>query len=310
MRKRCAAAETVTQIHQWRASAITRAHIGDHLGAHQQPHWRTSASAGEHLGAHQQPHWRTLVHIGAIAHIGDHKNAERRPVKQRNSISQILQKRQHSDHTCILETPQTKYYKMGEYSSDGFVARIHNEREDITADDILNEADAMWKKVLALNIDVKDQDQVDVAMTNMRREHKEFCTSYPIVMRYMTQFATYARTAFGKYLRRIEQNPWKSEDEYLDSQAEYVVLLYKETHPRWNTTNVQRLHRNIRTMLRDESKTFKDNLDAAEKDVTNNEKRLHSEMKREITEYFRVQLPTEVLPDGGIPASRVFFIED
>jgi hypothetical protein len=199
---------------------------------------------------------------------------------------------------------------MGEYSSDGFIARVHNEREDVTREDILREADEMWAKCRAAAINIKDQSAVDELMTRMRREHKEFCTSYPIVMRYMVQFASYSHSALDRYLQSVEKRPWKNEDEYLDSQADYAVILYKTTHKRWNTTQVCNLHQNIRTVLEQESKTFKQSLDKYEKSITQREKRLRAEKERELAVYFGRQLPTELTPEGEIPASRIKFIED
>lgn len=199
---------------------------------------------------------------------------------------------------------------MGEYSSDGFVARVHNEREDISVPEILAEADAMWKKCRKAKINIQDQAQVDLLMTRLRREHKEFSTSYPIIMRYMAQFGSYTHAALEKYLKVVESRPWKSEEEYLDSQADYAVILYKETHPRWNTSQVANLRKNIRATLGAESKMFKENLDKFEKKVTATETRVGEDLRRELEDNFKRGLPTALAPNGKVPPMSITLADD
>jgi hypothetical protein len=179
--------------------------------------------------------------------------------------------------------------RASEYSCDnkfGLGAKIHNER-NVTKEEILDEADKVWKRSRERNVNIKDLDEVEEFMSELRKEFKEFCTSYPIVLRYMVQFESYKRKALEKYLNKIEKKPWKSESEYLESQADYVVILYKEMHPRWNSTHVNNLRRNIINMLENESKVFKERLDNSEKKVTETEDRINNEAKEEVKSYFR-----------------------
>lgn len=175
---------------------------------------------------------------------------------------------------------------MGEYSTEDLPCKITNEK-DVTIDDILDEADVMWKKYRDRKVNILDTEAVEACMQEMRREHKQFCTSYPIVLRYMVQFKQYHRKALHKYLKYISVNPWKSEEEYLDSQSDYVVILYKELHPKWNRTEVIRMKREIRAILAAETKNFKDRLNEFEKKVNDTEARLKRESREELIQYFR-----------------------
>lgn len=130
--------------------------------------------------------------------------------------------------------------------------------KDVSIDDICDEAVAISKKLRAAKIKPGDFDAADRFMSDMRREHKEFSQSYPIVLRYMCQMQQFHAGALRKYLNHIRTHPWKNHDEYLDSQTQYVVILYKETHPRWNRTQVDNLAKNIRAMLQSEHKRFMD----------------------------------------------------
>jgi hypothetical protein len=198
--------------------------------------------------------------------------------------------------------------RASEYSCDNIIsgsAKIHNER-NVTKEEILDEADKVWKCCKERSVDITDLDAVEEFMSELRKQFKEFCTSYPIAMRYMAQFNSYNRKALEKYLNKIEKKPWKSESEYLESQADYVVILYKETHPKWNTTHVNNLRRNIITMLENESKVFKERLDSSEKKVNETEKRINDESKAELKSYFRrilgsqPQLPPQIQPQNDV----------
>lgn len=193
-----------------------------------------------------------------------------------------------------------------EYSSDGLMAKICNEK-NVTKDDIIREADVIWSKSKGVIKDPRQSDEVNELMAKIRRDHKDFCTSYPIVMRYMTQFNTYRRKTFVNYLNKIEKYPWKSEDEYLESQVDYVVMLHKDTHTgkHLNATEKGNLRSNIRLMLAEESKKFKENLKESEEAVKKLEQEIREETVSDMSQYFRKILTSP--PDGSI---RVEFQDD
>lgn len=132
---------------------------------------------------------------------------------------------------------------------------ITSEKE-VTVDDIVNEAIEINKKLRAKKISPGDFDAADKFMSEMHREHKAFSQAYPIVLRYICQMQQFHAGALRKYLNHIREHPWKNNDEYLDSQTHYVILLYKETHKRWNRTQVENLRKNIRSMLKSEHDKF------------------------------------------------------
>lgn len=166
---------------------------------------------------------------------------------------------------------------MGEYSSDTFKLSIVNEK-DVTPDEILGEADGIWKRLRNLTYAPEASDDV---MQEVRTAHRDFSKSYPIVLRYMVQFRSYNHKAFKLYLAKIGKHPWKSEEEYLDSQADYAVLLYKSTHKKWNTSQMRILWNNIRNSLGGESAMFKKYHEEFTKEVTDDEKRLADEFRAE-----------------------------
>lgn len=175
---------------------------------------------------------------------------------------------------------------MGEYTSGGEIkkASIHNEKE-VTVDDVVSEADLIWKIVRSRK--VKKDEEDDKLLEEMRKAHPDFALSYPIVLRYLCQFRSYNSKAFKQYLLHIKNNPWKSQSEYLDSQTDYVVILYKKLHPRWNKTQIQNLWKNIRMQLQNEDETFKKYLKEFETEVESESSRLEKDSRDELFNYFK-----------------------
>lgn len=128
--------------------------------------------------------------------------------------------------------------------------------KDVTVEDIISEAIAINRKLQAKKLTPGDMDAADAFLAEMRREHKQFADAYPIVLRYMCQMQQFHAAAFRKYLSYIALHPWKGADEYMDSQTHYVVLLYKQTHARWNKTQVENLRKNVRKLLQTEHDKF------------------------------------------------------
>lgn len=189
---------------------------------------------------------------------------------------------------------------------------ITNEK-DVTIDDIVKEAAEINKKLRAENIKPGDYDASDNFMTKIRREHKEFSQSYPIVLRYMCQMQQFHAGALRKYLEYIRTHPWKNHDEYLDSQAQYVVILYKETHKRWNRTQVDNLRKNVRKLLQDEHDRFMELSEKYKKEVENEEvtfKNGRDETMREFYKNFggdtsdlHLRIKTNVPTENLVPAT-------
>lgn len=172
------------------------------------------------------------------------------------------------------------------YSSDNDLKiRITNDK-DVTPEFIVNEASVIWGKVKAKKVNTSSQTEVDACMSEMREQHKEFCMSYPIVLRYMVQMGEYHTKAFKSYLDHIKYHPWKSEAEYLDSQADYVVRLYKARNKKWNTTHVNNLRANIRNMLEAEHKGFKETVEKYKDQVDAEEKILNALKLSELKQWY------------------------
>lgn len=159
--------------------------------------------------------------------------------------------------------------RASEYTTgdDDIKMKIISEK-NVTIDYVVNEANEIWKQVRKRKLKFGDLDAADSLMEEMRKSHPEFCKSYPIVLRYMCQMQEYDHRALRKYMVKIKEHPYTSETEYLDSQTDYIVILYKVRNPRWNATEVNRLKHNVRAMLQREHDVFKTYVEEFDKEVT------------------------------------------
>lgn len=140
---------------------------------------------------------------------------------------------------------------------------IHSEK-NVTVDELITEARTIYKKVRS-----------GATFTDIESSHRQFCTSYPIVVRYMYETYTYHEKAFKLYLKGIVAKPHQSEDEYLESQAKYVSLLHRFENPRAGAKDIAAVRSNILKLLKTEHEAFK----VAAKDAKENVEANESHMK-------------------------------
>jgi hypothetical protein len=164
---------------------------------------------------------------------------------------------------------------------------ITNEK-DVTPKDIVDEACVMWKKIYsAIKSDPRgwENDNGETIMKNIRSEHREFSTSYPIVVRYMCQMGQFDKHAFELWIRKIQMHPWKSESEYVEAHADYIRRLYIAKNPRASKKEIDNVKLNAYNLLTQEHDLFKTKANELEKKVTENEKFL-SECNNDELYYF------------------------
>lgn len=156
------------------------------------------------------------------------------------------------------------------FSTGELRAKITSE-EEVTVPQLVEYANTIWKECKKRGLKFGDVEASDKLLEEMQKKYSKFSQSYPIVLRYIVQMQEYSSKAFKTYLERLKHKPWKGEDEYLESQADYVVLLYKDKHPKYNETNVRNLRKNVLAMLKNEHYIFKANTEAITKEVEDEE---------------------------------------
>jgi len=178
---------------------------------------------------------------------------------------------------------------------------IHNEKE-VTPEQILDEADIIWAKVRSAALEPGDEVAADECMTKMRAEHRDFCTAYPLTLRYMCCINRYTRQAMAKYLAHITEHPYTSEQQYLDAMAEYVVILYQDTSA-MKTNAIKKLRKRVRASLAEEHETFKDSINKISQGLDSELEGLSAESRSELAEFIKKAGPR------GLKTAEVVRIE-
>jgi hypothetical protein len=160
--------------------------------------------------------------------------------------------------------------------------------KNVTVDDVVNEADAIWKYAKSKKIKFGDEELSTKLLKEVEKSHPEFCQAYPIVNRYICQMQEYSSKALRMWLNKIKINPWKTEAEYLDATTDYVVILYKFRNPKYNMTDVSRLRKNVRDMLQKEHDEFKKYAELFKKEVENEESNNMNQNIKELEEFVRI----------------------
>jgi hypothetical protein len=160
----------------------------------------------------------------------------------------------------------------------GFEAKVTSEKE-VTPSDIIAEAQKIHAKVRRGEIGERLHRQ-------MQMEHNAFAQSYPIVLRYMCELGQFHPDALRRYLHHLKFHPWKSTDEYLDSQTHYIVLLYKAMNKQWKSNEVDTLRKNVRAMLGREYSHFEKITKETNAEVEGEISRLHSRGVKELASFY------------------------
>lgn len=98
---------------------------------------------------------------------------------------------------------------------------------------------------------------IDKQLEYYQKLHHNFTMTFPIVLRYMIQLRKFSKKAFVKYLKKLRANPYKSELEYCERQADYVKYLYIELSDTHNMKEAQAMWQQTYDMLVAEVEIFK-----------------------------------------------------
>jgi hypothetical protein len=148
-----------------------------------------------------------------------------------------------------------------------FKMQDNKEVRDIHRKKYLDDADEICKDVVdhfKNNQSYSDKTEeekliyLEDLLAKYQNKYKEFSMSFPIVLRYMVQMQQYNRKAFDRYIRRLYEKPYRSEEEYCKRQSEYVMYLYMEVNPRSKKKENEAIKKEVYDMLLKELNAFKE----------------------------------------------------
>lgn len=133
--------------------------------------------------------------------------------------------------------------------------------KNVTSEDVVKEANVIWNELKRRKIHPYDTKQLDDFYSEMVDKHIELARAYPIVIRYMCQLCRYNEKAFRQFIKKMIDKPSRSENDYLDLQAEYIKMLYieiqKANGTRWDIKTANAIFADARKKLQEEADRFK-----------------------------------------------------
>ena len=136
-----------------------------------------------------------------------------------------------------------------------------------TLEELVDMGRRIWHAVLESKVAKTDDKGNDALLTRLQAEFKDFSESFPIVLRWMVQMREFNAHALGLYIRKHAVTKLDSREAFLTLQADYLVLLYRETHRHTDEAFLKRYHESIVQNLLDEDKAFLDMTAEVEKEM-------------------------------------------
>jgi hypothetical protein len=147
--------------------------------------------------------------------------------------------------------------------------------QNVSIENIISSAESIWREVLATGVTKLPEDQAgnakrDALLQELQRRETDFQSSFPIILRWMVQMGQYRRDAFHKYLlkyKKAMETGLADEKEYIVLQAEYLVLLFREQHPRTSPKDLDAYRKQVVKVLLKETDEFKKIQDEVAKEL-------------------------------------------
>lgn len=153
----------------------------------------------------------------------------------------------------------------------------------MTDQQYIDDAEMIWKN---LKESLKDPNfnglNIDEQLEVYQKKYNDFTMTFPIVLRYMVQLKRYKKKAFEKFLKKMRANPYRSELEYCERQADYVKYLYMETTKNHNMEEAKKVWRETYDMLAKEVEIFKKASEEIKRKTEKNNKRNNIEKREEL----------------------------
>ena len=100
-------------------------------------------------------------------------------------------------------------------------------------------AKEIWQRITKSKVAIEDNPGNDRLLEALQAEFADFNKSFPLVLRWMVQMRKFRPKAFKKYLLKHASAKLDSRQAFLELQAEYLVLLYREEHSHPDERHVQ-----------------------------------------------------------------------
>lgn len=151
-------------------------------------------------------------------------------------------------------------------------------------DDIIKEAKDIYSKVLAAGLPIQDAAGKDALFAKLTGEHRDFVKALPIPFQRMVYLDEFSPKVLRRFLKANKQLFWKTEEDWLNAMAGYIVDLFKERNKHASETNVRMYRQSVYKSLKQDSDAFKENYEAAKKEVDELEKQRRVDQIKKVQE--------------------------
>jgi len=158
-----------------------------------------------------------------------------------------------------------------------------------TPAELVEIARKIWRRVSESKVAKEDNVGNDQLLESIQAEYKDFNTSFPLALRWMVQMRKFNARAFEKYLLKHASAKLDTREEFLELQADYLVLLYREEHRHPDENYVRQYRTSIINQLLEEDKTFTDIQKQVEEDLARQESDVDCDRRKRLYEYILAQ---------------------
>jgi hypothetical protein len=157
----------------------------------------------------------------------------------------------------------------------------------VSIDTILSIASEIWGKIKKCGFGPEENTKNEKFLKQLQDEYKDFMSSFPLVLRWMVQFRQFSKGAFRRYLGYYSEQYSKglrSENDFLDLQAAYVVFLQRKLNPRIEQVVLNDMKEKTLKALQDEAEEFKKIQKEAAAEIERMDKSRDAEIRRVLYE--------------------------
>ena len=161
---------------------------------------------------------------------------------------------------------------------------VDKKKQKLIIDKYVEDAEDIW-------LDYRTRKKSDLKFINMsiddrinyyQRVYNKFALAFPVVLRYMVQLGSYNRKAFRRFVDRLTNNPYRSELEYCERQADYVKFLFMENNKSHSMKEANNVWKKTYDLLVKEVEVFKKANEDAKKNLEENKIRNNIEKRKEL----------------------------
>jgi hypothetical protein len=174
------------------------------------------------------------------------------------------------------------------YAETPVEAKVHSSQR-ATPEEIVAIGKEIWAAIRQSKVAADDDRGNEALLEKLQAQYKDFGSSFPLVLRWMAQMRQFNAEALRKYLLLHAEAKLDSREGFLELQAEYLVLLYRETHPHPDEAYIKRYRASLVKQLMEEDKAFLALQKEVEEDLARQAKEVDLDRRQRLYEYLLAQ---------------------